>query len=243
MSIWSVPHCYPDSQLIPLSRVPLNTYCRSAVQEIICSLCNQHSVPRATTIYEASPTAFSLKIHFNIISPSCQLSFLTLSETASLCFDCTAAESCHNSGYKLAPVTDGRSRELFFTFRTIRRRHYEPQSPNCHTFHIRVWRGFQTCHIHEVPKWWRHGADGHGESCFYWKGYNLTGTNQLVTTAQKYGCEDIIRHSTKCTKTLKWICSYVCVAQMAVSKHCTYVPSRIYLLNTVIIYRNSSIGT
>jgi len=64
------------------------------------------------------PTAFILKIHFNIISPSCKLSFLTFNETESLCFECTAAESCLISGYKLSPVTDGtvtdgHSRELF----------------------------------------------------------------------------------------------------------------------------------
>ena len=47
----TVPHWYPHSQLIPLSRVPLNTYCRSAVQEIICNLCSQYSVPRATTLH------------------------------------------------------------------------------------------------------------------------------------------------------------------------------------------------
>jgi len=108
------------------------------------------------------------------------------------------------------------------SFRIIRRRHYEPQSSNCHTFHIRVWRGFQTCRIHEVPKWWRHRADSNGESCFNWKGYNLTGTHQFVATAQKYGCEDIIRQIAR--KTLKLTYSYPCVFQMAVSKRCKIFP-------------------
>jgi hypothetical protein len=71
----------------------------------------------ATTMHKCAKwiqsTAFILKIHFSIISPLCQLSFLTLIETQSLCSERTAAESCRNSGYKLAPVTDGHRRELF----------------------------------------------------------------------------------------------------------------------------------
>jgi len=59
-------------------------------------------------------------------------------------------------------------------------------------------------------------------------------------TAQKYGCQDIIRYIAR--KTLQFIYSYLCVAKMAVSKHCTYIASCIYLLNNVPLYPNNTIG-